>query len=75
MNEETCMITRIACTAINKRIMSGRIAKNGIDFIGNPVDVTSDCMKAVIEKIGVGNTSIVTLDGIPKFEITVKEVK
>jgi hypothetical protein len=30
------MNIRIACTAIAKRIMAGRISKNGKDFVGEP---------------------------------------
>lgn len=63
---------RIACTAINKRIMAGKVGKDGLSFTGNPIDVTSDCLKAVIEKIGIGQTHSVMVDGIPEFEIEVR---
>lgn len=63
---------RIACTAINKRIMAGRIAKNGMDFIGNPIDVTSDCMKAVIDKVGIGGKHVITMDGVAAYEIEIR---
>jgi hypothetical protein len=66
-------MNRIACTAIDKRIMLGRVSKNGLDFVGNPVDVTSDCLKAVIDKIGIDNTEKITIDGVVKYEITVKK--
>lgn len=68
------MSARIACTAISKRIQMGRINKAGTAFVGNPVDVTSDCLKAVIDKIGAGNTETITSDGVPVFEIEVRRI-
>lgn len=65
---------RIACTAIGKRINAGRINNAGTAFVGEPVDVTSDCLKAVIDKIGVGNTERLTINGVPTYEITVRAI-
>ena len=65
---------RIACTAINKRINAGKVNRAGTDFIGSPVDVTSDCLKAVIDKIGVGNVEQITADGVPVYEIEIRAV-
>lgn len=65
---------RIACTAINKRIMAGKIGKNNFDFIGTPIDVTSDVMKAIIDKIGVGKTDVITINGVPTYEIEVRQI-
>lgn len=45
------MTTRIACTALTGRILMGRISSDGIDFLGEPKDVTSDVLKAIIEKL------------------------
>lgn len=42
---------RIACTGLAGRIMSGRVNKAGDAFIGSPKDVTSDVLKAVIDKL------------------------
>jgi hypothetical protein len=68
------MAHRIACTAIDKRIMLGRVNKAGNSFIGEPQDVTSDVLKAVIEKCGVGNSMPVTIDGKPKYKISIEEI-
>jgi hypothetical protein len=68
------MSIRIACTAIGKRINAGRVNKAGDSFIGNPIDVTSDCLKAVIEKVGVGKIEVIEVDGVPTFEIEVRAV-
>lgn len=62
---------RIACTAIGKRIVAGRIKKSGLGFQGEPDDVTSDVLKAVIDKIGIGGEHIITVDGKPLFSIKV----
>jgi hypothetical protein len=69
------MTIRVACTAVNKRISAGRVNKAGDSFIGNTVDVTSDCLKAVIDKIGVGNTLPITVDGVVVYEITITQLQ
>lgn len=66
---------RVACTAIGKRINAGRVNKAGDSFIGNPVDVTSDVIGAVIQKIGAGNVITVTENGQPAYEIEVRDVR
>jgi hypothetical protein len=66
---------RIACTAIAKRIMAGRVNKAGESFIGKPVDVTSDCLIAVIDFIGRGEKKVVTENGLPAYEIEVRDVR
>lgn len=68
-------VIRIACTAIGKRIHAGRLNKAGNAFIGDPVDVTSDCLKAIIEKVGIGQTMPVSENGQPAYEITVRDVR
>lgn len=65
---------RIACTAIAKRIMAGRVSKSGLDFIGEPKDVTSDCLKAVIDFIGIGETKSIHVEGVPTYEISIKKL-
>lgn len=65
---------RIACTALLKRIKAGRPNKDGTAFIGGGEDVTSDCLKAIIEFIGAGETHVVQRDGVPVFEISVRAV-
>lgn len=63
---------RVACTAITKRIQAGRVNKAGDSFIGNPVDVTSDVLKAIIDKVGAGNVVTVNENGAPAYEIEVR---
>lgn len=65
---------RIACTALGGRIKLGYPAANGKHFKGDPVDVTSDCLKAVIEFVEPGHEVTVNVDGKPKYTITVHEV-
>ena len=62
---------RIACTALTKRIMLGNVSKDGMNFTDTKRDVTSDCLKAVIEFVGVGNETEVVVDGIPTYKIMV----
>ena len=65
---------RIACTGVMPRIKAGRPSKDGSCFVGNPTDVTSDCLKAVIEFVGVGHCTTVHVNGLPAYEITVNKV-
>ena len=65
---------RIACTALTKRIMLGNVEKDGLSFSGTKRDVTSDCLKAVIDFVGVDYESEVVVNGIPTYKITVQKV-
>lgn len=57
-------MTRIACTGIGGRIMAGRVSKDGRAFTGTPKDVTSDVLKAVIDKLKHhGGQFDITCDG------------
>lgn len=63
---------RVACTALLKRIKAGRPNKAGNSFIGGGDDVTSDCIKAIIEFVGVGGIHEVTVNGKLMYEIEVR---
>jgi hypothetical protein len=60
-------MTRIATTAITKRIQAGRVNKAGDSFVGMPKDVTSDVLKAIYDHVGHGNTVTVTENGVEAF--------
>lgn len=66
---------RIACSAILKQIYMGKIDSSGKYFKGETIDVTSDCIKAVIEFVGENQTRTIRVDGKPMFEITVKKIQ
>lgn len=66
---------RIACTALATRIFAGRVSKDGLSFAGETQDVTSDCLKAMIEFVGIDGTAKVHVDGAPKYEISVREIR
>lgn len=63
---------RVAASALGRRIYAGRPTKDGLGFKEPRYDVTSDVLKAVIDKIGVGNESVVEIDGVPAFAISVR---
>ncbi|SMG09855.1 DUF7446 family protein [Paraburkholderia susongensis] len=65
-------MVRVACMALHRRIKAGRPNKAGDSFIGGGQDVTSDCIKAIIEFVGVGGTHEVTVDGRPMYEIEIR---
>ena len=64
----------IACTALLRRIKAGHLAKDGHSFKGGGVDVTSDCLKAIIDFVEPGNIVTVNENGIPAFEIEVRRI-
>lgn len=43
-------MNRIACSPLTGRIHAGRVNKEGTAFVGEKRDVTSDVLRAVIEK-------------------------
>ncbi|WP_175837080.1 DUF7446 family protein [Burkholderia anthina] len=65
---------RIACMALSKRIKAGTPNKDRQSFRGGGQDVTNDCIKSIIEFVGVGGTHEVTVDGVPKYEIEIREI-
>ncbi len=64
----------IACAALSGRIYAGRVNKAGTAFLDGKQDVTSDVLKAVIDKVKPGHVETVTVDGAPRYEIEVREV-
>lgn len=65
---------RVACAALSERILAGTPSSDGTRFIGNPVDVTSDCLKAVIEKVGDNCEVDVCVDGKLAYTIAVRRL-
>jgi len=67
---------RIATAALTGRIFLGVPDPAGNRFVGVTKDVTSDCLKAVVDKVVLEDTSmlVVTENGAPAYEITVKKI-
>lgn len=65
---------RIATAAMSGRIYAGRVNKDGTSFLDGKVDVTSDVLRAVIDKVTPGHVISVEVDGVPKYEIEVREL-
>lgn len=65
---------RVACMALSKRIKAGTPNKDGHSFRSGGQDVTSDCIKAIIEFVGEGGTHEVSVDGAPMYEIEVRRI-
>lgn len=49
------MALRVACSALGKRIYAGHVTKDGTRFREPRHDVTSDVLKAIIDKIEIGH--------------------
>lgn len=65
------MSARIATSPLTGRIQMGRVNKARNCFIGSPVDVTSDVLKAVIEKSDFHGGSFYIVSGAEKWTVTV----
>lgn len=64
----------VACAALSGRIYAGRINKAGNAFLDGKQDVTSDVLKAIVDKVKPGHAVLVHVDGQPKYKIDVQEV-
>lgn len=64
----------VACAALSGRIYAGRINKAGTGFLAGKQDVTSDVLKAIIDKVKPGHIEIISVSGVPKYEIEVREL-
>lgn len=67
---------RIACTGLTGRIMAGVPDKEARAFVGVVKDVTSDCLKAVVDHVLREDTNclVVTANGKPAYEIVVRRI-
>lgn len=63
----------IAVSPLTGRIHSGRVNKAGTAFVGEKKDVTSDVLRAVIEKAGYHGGSFEIEGGGRKWTVTVVE--
>lgn len=68
------MSRRIATAALTGRIYMGRPSADGTHLIGNKQDVTSDVLKAVIDKADYHGGSFEIDGGGRKWVVTVSEV-
>lgn len=65
---------RVATAALSGRIFAGRPTKDGMGFKEPRYDVTSDCLKAIVDKIGIGfQTDVVDSEGVKLCTIKIVE--
>lgn len=69
------MTTRIAVSPLTGRIHMGRADKAGTSFVGEKRDVTSDVLRAVIEKAEYHGGSFDIEGGGEKWIVTVTKGK
>ncbi len=62
---------RIATSPLTGRIFSGRVSKDGSHFVGEKQDVTSDVLKALIDKAEYHGGTFDIEGGGTKFVVTV----
>jgi hypothetical protein len=62
---------RIATSPLTGRIFSGRVSKDGSHFVGEKKDVTSDVLKALIDKAEYHGGTFDIYGGGTKFVVTV----
>jgi hypothetical protein len=79
LNDDTIALkpkrqTRIACKR-SGQIVLGVSSIDGLRITREIRDVTSECLKAVIDKIGEGNIATVSVDGAPHYEVSVRRIE
>ena len=65
------MSQRIACSPLTGRIHLGRVSKGGTSFVGEKRAVTSDVLRAVIEKSEFHGGNFEIEGGGQKWTVTV----
>ena len=65
------MASRIACSPLTGRIHIGQVNKAGTAFVGDKRDVTSDVLRAVIEKAEFHGGTFDIEGGSNKWSVTV----
>ena len=64
---------RLAVSACGEKVYIGKVSKDGIRFSGKKKDVTSDFIKAIIDKFK-NSTAIIGTKGEIQYEIIVREL-
>jgi hypothetical protein len=70
-DKETKMAIRIGVSPLTGRIFRGRVSKDGDVFIGEKEDVTSDVLRAVLEKAEFHGGTFDIEGGGRKWTVTV----
>lgn len=69
------MTQRIATSPLTGRIYIGRVNKSGDCFVGEKPDVTSDVLRAVVEKAEYHGGSFDIEAGDRRWVVTVEEIE
>jgi len=65
---------RLGVSPMSETVYAGKISPDGSRFIGEKKDVTSDFIKAIIDKFG-NSTAVIGAKGFKQYRITVEEIK
>lgn len=68
-------LLHVGVSPLTNRIFCGNVLKSGVEWAANKQDVTGAACGAVAEHV-IANKGpvIVTVNGVPKFEITVLDI-
>lgn len=64
---------RLSVSLLGQNVYIGKLSKDGSRFIGQKKDITSDFIKAVIDKFK-NSTSIIGAKGEIQYRLTVEEI-
>lgn len=67
------MSVRIACSPLSGRIYGGRVSKDGVRFVGTKQDVTSDVLRALVEKAEYHGGTFEIEAGDKRWTVTIKQ--
>lgn len=66
----------VGTSPLTNTIFAGHVLKSGNVWASNKQDVTMDALVAVAEHVlANGKPVVITNDGVPEFEITVRKLK
>lgn len=66
----------VAQSPLTNRIFCGHVMKNQMTWAANKADVTVEACVAVAKHVlANGHPTVITADGVPEFEITVRDLR
>lgn len=66
----------VAISPLTDRIYCGGVLKDGITWAANKEDVTGEACAAVAKHVlANGHPTVITANGVPAFEITVRDLR
>lgn len=68
---------RVLTSPLTKQAFAGRVRQDKMGYVssGQRHNVTSDVFAAVVDIVGPGNTHVLSIDGVPQYEVSIKDLR